>query len=61
MVARRIASFAGFVALVVLALMLLWRVYVHHDSAAPYTDEPVIVQLLYTGGTEVVKIANAWS
>ena len=47
-------------ALVVLALMLLWRVYVHHNTAAPYVDEPVVV-LLYNGANEVVKIASAWA
>lgn len=51
-------------ALVVLALMLLWRVYVHHTRALPYADEPDVV-LLYNSvnkpASEVVKIADAWS
>lgn len=45
-VARRLAALAGFLALVALALLLLWRVYVHHMQAVPYEqDEPVTVQM----------------
>lgn len=45
-VARRIASLAGIVALIALALVLLWRVYLHHEQAEPYDrDEPVTVEL----------------
>jgi hypothetical protein len=45
-VTRRIASLAGMVVLIALALTLLWRVYLHHQQADPYDrDEPVTVDL----------------
>ena len=45
-VTRRIASLAGIVVLIALALTLLWRVYLHHQQADPYDrDEPVTVEL----------------
>jgi hypothetical protein len=37
--ARRFAALIGFVAVVALALTLLYRVYVHHSQAQPYVDE----------------------
>ena len=44
-VARRIASIAGIIVLLALAMALLWRVYLHHRQADPYTrDEPVTVR-----------------
>ncbi len=36
---RRFLSFLGIVAVLALALMLLWRVYLHHNTAEPYTDD----------------------
>ena len=46
-VARRIASLAGIVVLIALALTLLWRVYLHHNQADPYErEEAVTVELL---------------
>ena len=43
---RRMLALAGFVAVVVLALLLLYRVWVHHTEAEPYVDdEPAIVSL----------------
>lgn len=57
-VARRIASLAGIVVLIALALVLLWRVYLHHEQADPYDrDEPVTVELDVRPVT-FVKIAN---
>lgn len=45
-VARRIAALFAFLALLVLALTLLWQVYVHHNQADPYErEEAVTVQL----------------
>ena len=45
-VARRIAALLAFFALMVLALTLLWRVYVHHNQADPYErEEAVTVRL----------------
>jgi len=37
---------AGLITVVALALLLLWRVYVHHSKAEPYDDdEPMIVRM----------------
>jgi hypothetical protein len=48
-------ALAGFVVVVVLALMLLYRVYVHHTRAEPYVEEgPAFVHF-------DVKIAAGWS
>jgi hypothetical protein len=45
-VTRRIVSLAGIIVLIVLALTLLWRVYLHHRQADPYErEEPVTVEL----------------
>ena len=53
-VARRIAALAGFLALVALALLLLWRVYVHHVQADPYErDEPATVRMDVRATTSV--------
>ena len=32
-------ALVGFVAVVTLALLLLYRVYVHHTNAEPYVDD----------------------
>lgn len=32
-------ALAGFVAVVTLALLLLYRVYVHHTNAEPYVED----------------------
>lgn len=37
--ARRMAAMFGLVAVILLALTLLYRVYVHHTRAEPYVDE----------------------
>ena len=43
---RRLLATIGIVAILALALTLLWRVYVHHTNAEPYDkDEPVVVSL----------------
>ncbi len=42
---RRLMATFGIVALLALALTLLWRVYVHHVNTQPYGDEPVVVSL----------------
>jgi membrane protein CcdC involved in cytochrome C biogenesis len=39
MFVRRFLSLLGMFVLLALALMLLWRVYLHHNAAEPYTDE----------------------
>ncbi|HYC90879.1 MAG TPA: hypothetical protein VEO54_16800 [Thermoanaerobaculia bacterium] len=57
-VTRRIASLAGIVILLALALVLLWRVYLHHQQADPYDrDEPVTVELDVRDAAHV-KFAN---
>lgn len=38
-VLRRMASLAGILLLIALALTLLWQVYVHHRQAGPYDRE----------------------
>jgi hypothetical protein len=48
-------ALAGFLVVVALALMLLYRVYVHHTRAEPYAEEgPAIVHF-------DVKFAPVWS
>jgi hypothetical protein len=42
-VTRRILAFAGFVAVLVLAATLLYRVYIHHINSAPYSDDETAV------------------
>ena len=44
---RRLLASLGIVAILALAMTLLWRVYVHHTNAEPYgNDEPVVVLFL---------------
>ncbi len=38
-VLRRIFALAGFVVVLIVALLLLYRVYIHHTRAAPYVDD----------------------
>ena len=38
--ARRVAAFLGLLAVIALALTLLYRVYLHHSRTQPYVDEP---------------------
>lgn len=53
-VARRLASIAGIIVLLALALVLLWRVYLHHQQADPYDrEEPVTVELRGVGPKSV--------
>jgi len=42
--ARRITALAGMIAIVGLLVILVWRVYLHHERGAP-TDEPAVVSL----------------
>jgi hypothetical protein len=44
--ARRLAALAGMVILLVLALTLLWRVYLHHIRVNP--DEPEMPGLAFS-------------
>jgi hypothetical protein len=60
-VARRIAALLAFFALVLLALTLLWRVYVHHDQADPYDRESAVTVRLDALSTRSVKFATRLS
>ena len=42
--ARRISALLGIVAIVGLALVLMWRVYLHHERAF-HPEEPTLVSL----------------
>jgi hypothetical protein len=57
-VARRIAAFLAFIALLALALTLLWRVYVHHNQADPYDRESRVTVFLDVRDPAHVKIAT---
>ena len=48
--ARRIAALFGLIAVLALALTLLWRVYLHHTYAEPYER--------YRGAIVSVKFAK---
>ena len=56
-VARRISALLAFFALILLALTLLWRVYVHHDQADPYDREEAVTVGLDVRDPAHVKIA----
>lgn len=56
-VARRIAALLGFFALLLLALTLLWRVYVHHHQADPYEREEAVTVRLDVRDPAHVKFA----
>jgi hypothetical protein len=60
-VARRIAALLAFFALVLLALTLLWRVYVHHNEADPYDREQAVTVRLDVPAARFVKIATRLS
>ena len=57
-VARRIAALLAFFALVLLALTLLWRVYVHHNQSDPYDREASVTVHLDGPGATHVKFAG---
>jgi hypothetical protein len=40
---RRFLSLLGMLVVIALALMLLWRVYLHHNTAEPYTEEDTTI------------------
>jgi len=42
--ARRIVAFLAMVAIVLIVVSVMWRIYRHHVSSAP-NDEPTIVSL----------------
>ena len=43
-VARRTGAMIGIVVLIALALMLVWRVYLHHERTDEFGDEPALVR-----------------
>ena len=44
--ARRITAVIGMMALIGLLIVLVWRVYLHHERGAP-ADEPRVVSNIY--------------
>ncbi len=46
--ARRVTALFGMVALIGLLVVLVWRVYLHHEHAVP-SDEPSVVSNLFRG------------
>jgi hypothetical protein len=46
--ARRVTALVGMVALIGLLVVLVWRVYLHHEHAVP-SDEPAVVSNLFRG------------
>jgi hypothetical protein len=57
-VARRIAALFAFFALILLALTLFWRVYVHHNQADPYEREEAVTVRLDVRDAAHVKFAS---
>ncbi|HEY8712880.1 MAG TPA: hypothetical protein VIM68_08405 [Thermoanaerobaculia bacterium] len=41
--ARRMSAILGIFAIVVLALLLVWRVYLHHRAGGDEDDEPGVI------------------
>ena len=56
-VARRIAALLAFFALIILAMTLLWRVYLHHTQGDPYEREDGVTVRLEVPAPAVVRIA----
>ena len=52
---RRMLALAGFVTVVALVVLLLYRVYIHHIEAGPYVDDDRATVRIH------VKIANAFA
>lgn len=42
--ARRLTAFAGIIAFILVVLLLMWQVYLHHQTGA-VPEEPTIVGL----------------
>lgn len=60
-VLRRIASLAGILLLIALALTLLWQVYLHHSQADPYDREDSVTVELATQGKFCARVALNYS
>jgi hypothetical protein len=43
--ARRVTALVGIILIVGLLIVLIWRVYLHHESRAP-ADEPAVVSIV---------------
>jgi hypothetical protein len=43
--ARRVTALVGIILFVGLLIVLIWRVYLHHESRVP-ADEPAVVSIL---------------
>lgn len=46
--ARRLGAMLAMVMIVGLALLLMWRVYLHHTQAGDQDDEPGVIALVKT-------------
>lgn len=55
--ARRIAALTAFFAVIALALMLLYRVYVHHTRSEPYDEDAGAIVRMDESAAALVKIA----
>lgn len=44
--ARRISAVLGILAILVLVLLLMWRVYLHHRAGGDEDDEPGVIASL---------------
>lgn len=51
--ARRISAVLGILAIVVLVLLLMWRVYLHHRAGGDEDDEPGVIASLSTSQVPV--------
>ena len=47
--ARRITAVIGIFAIVILALLLMWRVYLHHRAGADDDDVSGVIAVLASG------------
>jgi len=58
---RRISAMTAFVAIVALAFLLLYRVWVHHTEAGPYVDDDRSIVSLQSMGEDGKNLRSAFS
>lgn len=49
-VTRRLTALIGILAIVVLTVLLMWRVYLHHRAGGDEDDEPGVIAAVTSGG-----------
>lgn len=49
LMARRICAVIGIFVLVILAMLLMWRVYLHHRAGGDDDDVPGVIAVLVSG------------